>query len=67
MTEIFADIPEEVRIKTKLFFELAMAQPYVVDVINTLKEYIDTCTNEEEKEYADFYFNMRFEQMKGDK
>ncbi len=67
MNEIFSDIPEEVKIKTKLFFELAMAQPRITDAINTLKEYRDTCKNEEEKEFVDFYFNMRFEQMKGDK
>lgn len=63
MNEIFSDIPEEVRIRTKLFFELAFSQPYPRDVIQMLKEYRDTCIDEYERDFVDFYFNMRMTQI----
>ncbi len=63
--EIFNDIPEEVKDKAKFWFEVAFAQPSIVSTIRMLKEYRDSCTDEYERSFVDFYFNMRMEQIAG--
>ena len=63
MIEIFADIPEETKNKAKFWFEVAFAQPSAHSTIKMLKEYRDSCANEYERDYVDFYFNMRMENM----
>lgn len=63
MIEIFNNIPKEVRDNAKFWFEVALSQTDAKDTIRMLSEYRNSCENEEEQEFVDFYFNMRFEQL----
>ena len=63
MTEIFENIPQRVKANAEFIFNVAMAQKDLVHAVDTLKEYWDTCYNEDEKEFVKFYFQMRLEQM----
>ena len=61
--EIFKEIPDEVKNNTKFWFEIALTQQDPRDTIKMLKEYRDSCENEDERDYVDFYFNMRMESI----
>lgn len=67
MIEIFNDIDEEVKSKAEFWFEVAFAQSNLKDTLNMLKEYRDSCEDEYERDFVDFYFNMRMEQLIGEK
>jgi len=66
MTELFTEIPEEVKTNAKFIFDLAMIQPSLLDAVKMLDSYTNSCINQEEKEFCDFYFNMRMEQLKNE-
>lgn len=62
--ELFPNIPQDVRDRTKLIADFALMQNDAISAVKILSEYANTCINEEEQEFVDFYFNMRFEQLK---
>ena len=64
VSEIFVNIPEEVKERTKLVADFALTQLPLPDAIKMLAQYANTCFDEEEQDYVAFYFNMRFEQLK---
>lgn len=63
MEELFVNIPEEIRKRTKFWVEIALAQPHVPDGIKMLEDYRASC-NEEEQNYLDFVFNEYMERLK---
>ena len=63
MIELFPDIPEQVRKNAEFMFEMALKQKNILSTIKVLNEYTETCSSEEEKEFVEFYFNMRMEQL----
>lgn len=63
MTELFADIPEEIKHQVEIVFNLAISQNNVPSAIEILQSYLKTCTNEEERDFADFYFSMKLEEL----
>lgn len=62
--ELFPNIPQDVRDRTKLIADFALMQNDAISAVKILSEYANTCINEEEQEFVDFYFNMRLEQLK---
>ena len=63
MTELFADIPDEVKHQAEIVFNLAIMQNNVPAAVELLQAYLTTCTNEEERDFADFYFSMKLEEL----
>lgn len=63
MQELFPNIPESVRKNAEFIFDMALRQKNLLSMVNTLNEYTNTCSSEEEKEFVEFYFNMKMEQM----
>lgn len=64
MEELFVNIPDAIKEQAKFVFEMAMRQKDIVHMVNVLNEYTTTCQNEEEKNFVEFYFNMKMEQLK---
>lgn len=62
--ELFVNIPDEVKEKTKMIADFALTQFPLSEAIKMLARYTNTCFNEEEQDYVDFYFSMRLEQLK---
>ena len=58
MTELYENISEEFRKRVRAVFEMAIRQPTLEKGANTLCEFLKTCSNEEEKEYASLSFAM---------
>ena len=66
MTELYADIPDEVREGAEFIVNLALAQRNPLSAVRMVKEYADSCLNDYEKEFVDFYFNLRLEQLRNE-
>jgi hypothetical protein len=64
MTELFTNIPESVKERTKMFVDLTLKNEDPFEIVNVLNEYTENCQNEEEKEFVQFYINMKLEEMK---
>ena len=63
MTEIFKNIPEEVKKQARFWADMALLQPNFLDGAKMMSEYVNSCKNEEEREFVDFYFKMRMEKI----
>lgn len=63
MVELFADIPEYVKVQSKFWVDLALSQNDPLTAIQMIESYRSSCLNEKEKEFVDFYFNMRVENL----
>ena len=63
MEELFADIPNAIKEQVACLFDLAMRQHDIGRALNVLREYTDSCQTDYEKEFAEFYFHMRMEQI----
>lgn len=66
MNEIFADIPQYVKDNVKFWTDMALRQRNPWSAVQIINEYIDSCINEEEKEFSRFYFKMRLEQLRNE-
>lgn len=66
MTELFTNIPESVKQNAEFMFNMAIKQPYAANAAKMLNEYTNSCFNEEEKEFVQFYFNLRLEQLQNE-
>ena len=64
MTELFTNIPENVKKQTEMFVDLTFKNEDPFEIVNVLNEYTENCQNEEEKEFVQFYINMKLEEMK---
>ena len=63
MTEIFTNIPEEVKQQTELIANFIFSTLEPEAGLKFIESYIASCKNAEEKEFIRFYFNMRMEQL----
>ena len=67
MIEIFDDISKEVKDGAELIFNAAVNAAKknndIINMVNTLNNYINNCPNEREREFVHFYFNLRMEQI----
>lgn len=63
MIELFSNISQNTRKRAEAMFKIALAQPTLLKTVQTLHNYTELCTNDEEKEFVEFYFNMKLEQL----
>lgn len=63
MVEIFEDIPQRVKDQAELIFELALLQPNFISAVKILNDYTNICVDDREREFVEFYFNMKMESL----
>ena len=63
MIEIFDNIPTKVKENAEMVFDLALHFHSPTAIAKFLDEYANSCQNEEEHEFVNFYFNMRMAQL----
>lgn len=66
MIELFSEIPQQIKDAAKFWVDMALQQKNPIDGVKMISEFIKTCSNEEEREFIDFYFNMRMEQLRNE-
>lgn len=62
MRELFADIPEHIKILTNFWIELALQQKNPYAGAKMVQDFIDSCSNDRDKDYIDFCFRTKLEQ-----
>lgn len=63
MEELFPNIPEQSKKNAEFIVEMALRQKNITSAVKVLNEYTNSCISDEEKEFVEFYFNMKMEQM----
>lgn len=63
MIEIFDNIPDDVKRRAKMVFDLALHLHTPTAMASFLDGYANSCQNEEEHEFVNFYFNMRMAEL----
>ena len=66
MVELFANVSKKVKDETKFWVDIAMLNPNPKEGAKEILAYQNTLKTEEEKEFVDFYFNMRMLQERED-
>lgn len=67
MTEIFNDIPENIKILIKTWADVAFNKPNPLESAEMLTFFENAKTlSDRIKEYAEFYFKLRMEQLKNE-
>ena len=65
MIELFTNVSKKVKDETKFWVEIAMLNPDPQEGAKEILAYQNTLKTEEEKNFVDFYFNMRMLEEKG--
>ena len=63
MIELFTNIPEEIKIQTELVANFIFNNFDPESSLKFIQNYISSCQDEEEQDFARFYFSMRLEQL----
>lgn len=63
MIEIFENVPERAKKQAEFIFDMAIRHSSLPTIVKILNDYTNTCIDEEERDFVNFYFNMRMEQM----
>lgn len=61
--EIFMDISDILKLRTEFIFNMAIRQKNPQSVVKILNDFTNTCINEKERQFVEFYFNLRMEQL----
>ena len=64
MIELFADLPDKVKKQIEWFVDVTLLNSDPFEVVNILNEYTENCQTQEEKDFVQFYLNLRLEDMK---
>lgn len=58
MIELFPDVSVTFKKQARFIIEQALYQKDIMTSIQMIKEFSDTCINESEKDFIDFYLNL---------
>lgn len=61
MIELFNNVSNEVKELISYCVDLAFLQPTPLECASVVNDFRKTCKTEEEKDFLDFYFNLRLE------
>lgn len=63
MIELFPDVPERIKQQAKFIADLAFQKTNPAQIVTILNEYTSSCYSKEERDFCEFYFNLRMEQV----
>ena len=66
MIELFPNTPQYIRDLAKYWVDLALKQKNIFEGVKMVSDFANTCINEEDKEFVDFYFKLRLEQLRNE-
>ena len=66
MVELFTNVSKTVKDRTKFWVDIAMLNPNPLEAAKEILSFQKTLDTEEEKNFVDFYFNMRMLQERED-
>lgn len=63
MIEIFADIDDSIKEQAEYWVNLALKQSNPLEAVKILNEFRGVQENERDKEFIDFYVNLRLQEL----
>lgn len=66
MKEIFNEISQKVKEQTRFWVNVALTKENPIEAAKVISNFSKTLKSEEERDFLDFYFNMRLLQLKKD-
>lgn len=63
MIELFVELPQEVKDKIRTYVDSVLKDFQLLDAAKIINEFANSCTDEEEQNFIDFYFNLKLEEM----
>lgn len=63
MIELFVELPQEVKDKIRTYVDSILKDFQLLDAAKIINEFANNCTDEEEQNFIDFYFNLKLEEM----
>ena len=63
MVELFADLPDEIKRKNEYIIDFIIKTFNSQQCLAFISSYLNSCENEEEKQFINFYFSLRMEQL----
>ena len=63
MIELFVERPQEVKDKIRTYIDSVLKNFQLLDAAKIINEFANSCTDEEEQNFIDFYFNLKLEEM----
>ena len=59
MTELFVDVSKQVKDRTKFWVDIALLNPNPMEQAQEILKFRNSLEREDEKEFVDFYVNLR--------
>ena len=66
MIELFPNVPGYVREQAKFWVDFALKQKNPFEGAKMVSNFANSCQTEEDKEFVNFYFNLRLEQIRNE-
>ena len=66
MIELFPNVPTQIKILNEKWVDLALEQENGLTGAKMIHDFVNSLNNEEEKDFVDFYFQLRMEQLKNE-
>ena len=66
MIELFPNVPTQIKILTEKWIDLALEQENGLAGAKMIHDFVNSLNNEEEKDFVDFYFQLKMEQLKNE-
>ena len=63
MIELFTELPQEIKNEIRTYIDSILNNFQLLDAANIISEFANNCTNKEEQDFIDFYFNLKLEQL----
>lgn len=63
MVELFADLNQEIKDVIRTFIDSTLKDFQLLDAAKIISEFANSCNDEEEQDFIDFYFNLKLEEM----
>lgn len=63
MVELFAELPQMIKDTIRTYIDSVLNDFQLLDAAKIISEFANTCTNQDEQDFIDFYFNLKLEEM----
>lgn len=63
MIELFTELPQEIKNGIRMYVDSVLEDFQLLDAAKVISEFANSCNDEKEQDFVDFYFNLKLEEM----
>ena len=64
MVELFTELPQEIKDGIRMYVDSVLKDFQLLDAVKIISEFANACTNQDEQDFIDFYFNLKLEEIR---